>query len=157
MATYFSILAWKNPMDRGAWWAIVHRVAKSRTRLRDHTHTHTHSLCIECQALSWPVIFSQQPSTQRVHSTDGKTEEPRAWVTGYATTWQVMDTSEPTQEPMPRAPRGSRVPQSVLHRKDWSTSLRGKWIQLSTWREQAGLESQSSFSTADASFEILDL
>jgi len=23
----------ENPMDRGAWWAIVHRVAKSRTRL----------------------------------------------------------------------------------------------------------------------------
>ena len=22
-----------NPMDRGAWWATVHRVAKSRTRL----------------------------------------------------------------------------------------------------------------------------
>ena len=23
-----------NPMDRGAWWATVHRVAKSRTRLK---------------------------------------------------------------------------------------------------------------------------
>ena len=23
----------ENPMDRGAWWAIVHGVAKSRTRL----------------------------------------------------------------------------------------------------------------------------
>ena len=30
-------------MDRGAWWATVHGVEKSRTRLRDeHTHTHTH-------------------------------------------------------------------------------------------------------------------
>ena len=27
----------KNPMDRGAWWATVHRVAKSRTRLSDWT------------------------------------------------------------------------------------------------------------------------
>ena len=26
-------------MDRGAWRAIVHRVAKSRTRLSDFTHT----------------------------------------------------------------------------------------------------------------------
>ena len=25
----------ENSMDRGAWWAIVHRVTKSRTRLRD--------------------------------------------------------------------------------------------------------------------------
>ena len=24
-----------NPMDRGAWWAAVHRVSKSRTRLSD--------------------------------------------------------------------------------------------------------------------------
>ena len=25
----------ESPMDRGAWWATVHGVAKSRTRLRD--------------------------------------------------------------------------------------------------------------------------
>ena len=25
----------ENPMVRGAWWATVHRVAKSRTRLSD--------------------------------------------------------------------------------------------------------------------------
>ena len=31
MAIHSSILAWKNPMDRGAWWAIVHRVAESDT------------------------------------------------------------------------------------------------------------------------------
>ena len=27
----------ENPMDRGAWWATVHGVAKSRTRLSDYT------------------------------------------------------------------------------------------------------------------------
>ena len=45
----------ENFMDRGAWWARVHRVAKGwtqikrlhehvcvRTRARTHTHTHTH-------------------------------------------------------------------------------------------------------------------
>ena len=26
----------ENPMDRGAWWAMVHRVAKSQTRLSTH-------------------------------------------------------------------------------------------------------------------------
>ena len=30
-ATHSSILAWRNPMDRRAWWATVHRVAKSWT------------------------------------------------------------------------------------------------------------------------------
>ena len=28
----------ENPMDRGAWWATVHEVAKSRTRLSDFTY-----------------------------------------------------------------------------------------------------------------------
>ena len=28
MATQSSLIAWKNPMDRGAWWATVHEVAK---------------------------------------------------------------------------------------------------------------------------------
>ena len=27
----------ENPMDRGAWWAIVHGVTKSQTRLSDLT------------------------------------------------------------------------------------------------------------------------
>ena len=31
MATHSSILAWKNLMDRGAWQAAVHRVAKRQT------------------------------------------------------------------------------------------------------------------------------
>ena len=35
MATHSSILAWRIPMDRGAWWATVQEVAKSWTRLSD--------------------------------------------------------------------------------------------------------------------------
>ena len=33
MATHSSILAWRIPMDRGAWRATVHGVTKSWTRL----------------------------------------------------------------------------------------------------------------------------
>ena len=32
-ASHSSILAWRMPMDRGAWWAIVHAVTKSQARL----------------------------------------------------------------------------------------------------------------------------
>ena len=35
MATYSSILAWRIPMDRGAWWAAIHGVEKGQTQLSD--------------------------------------------------------------------------------------------------------------------------
>ena len=38
MATHASILAWRIPMDRGAWRATVHGVAKSQTQLSDKVH-----------------------------------------------------------------------------------------------------------------------
>ena len=34
MATHSSVLAWRIPMDRGAWRTTVHGIAKSRTRLK---------------------------------------------------------------------------------------------------------------------------
>ena len=43
MGTHFSILTWRIPMDRGAWQAMVHRVAKNRTQLKQlSTHARTH-------------------------------------------------------------------------------------------------------------------
>ena len=44
----------ENPMDGGAWWATVHGVAKSRTRLSDHTFTHTH---LHTSTKSLPVFL----------------------------------------------------------------------------------------------------
>ena len=35
MATHSSILAWRIPMDKGAWWATVHRITNSWTQLSD--------------------------------------------------------------------------------------------------------------------------
>ena len=42
----------ENPMDRGAWWATVHGVAKSQTRLSDF-----HSLMASVQALGLLVLY----------------------------------------------------------------------------------------------------
>jgi len=39
MATHSSILAWKIPMDRGAWRATVRGITKSQTRLKQSKQT----------------------------------------------------------------------------------------------------------------------
>ena len=45
----------ENPVDGGAWWAAVHGVAKSRTRLSDFTFTfHFHALEKE---MATPPVF----------------------------------------------------------------------------------------------------
>ena len=45
MAPHPSTLAWKNPMDRGAWKAAVHGVAEGWTQLSEFTFTfHLHAL-----------------------------------------------------------------------------------------------------------------
>ena len=41
MATHSSVLAWKIPMDKGAWWATVHGITKSRTQLSDEVQCGT--------------------------------------------------------------------------------------------------------------------
>ena len=40
MATHSNILAWRIPMNSGAWWTIVYGVAKSQTQLSDQEHIH---------------------------------------------------------------------------------------------------------------------
>ena len=46
IATDSSILAWRSPKDRGAWWATVRRVTKSQTQLRA-ANTFTFHLLID--------------------------------------------------------------------------------------------------------------
>ena len=41
MAIHYSIPAWRTLMDREAWRATVHRVAKSWTRLKQFSSAHT--------------------------------------------------------------------------------------------------------------------
>ena len=56
----------ENPMDRGAWWAAVHGVAKGRTRLSNFTFTfHFHALEKEMAAhssvLAWRIQGTGEP------------------------------------------------------------------------------------------------
>ena len=56
----------ENPMDEGAWWAAVHGVAKSRTRLSDFTFTfHFHALekemATHSSVLAWRIPGMGEP------------------------------------------------------------------------------------------------
>ena len=56
----------ENPMDRVAWWAAVHGVAKSQTQLRDFTFTfHFHPLqkemATQSSVLAWRILGTGEP------------------------------------------------------------------------------------------------
>ena len=56
----------ENPLDGGAWWAAVHGVAKSRTRLSDFTFTfHFYALekemATHSSVLAWRIPGMAQP------------------------------------------------------------------------------------------------
>ena len=56
----------ENPMDRGAWWAVVRGVAKSRTWLSDLTFTfHSHALekemATHSSVLAWRIPWTGEP------------------------------------------------------------------------------------------------
>ena len=56
----------ENPMDRGAWWAAVHGVAKNRTRLSNFTFTfHFHALqkemSIHSSVFAWRIPGMVEP------------------------------------------------------------------------------------------------
>jgi len=43
LATHSSTLAWRIPMDRGAWWATIHGIAASETtEATEHASIHIH-------------------------------------------------------------------------------------------------------------------
>ena len=66
MAPYSSTLAWKIPWTGGAWWATVHGVARSRTRLSDFTftfpfHALEEEMATHSSVLAWRIPGTGEP------------------------------------------------------------------------------------------------
>ena len=64
-------------MDRGAWWAAVHEVAKSRTRLSDftltfHFHASEEEMATHSSVLAWRIPWTEEPGG--LPSMGGRTE-----------------------------------------------------------------------------------
>ena len=54
----------ENLMDGGAWWAAVHGVAKSRTRLNDftfHFHALEKEMATHSSVLAWRIPGTGEP------------------------------------------------------------------------------------------------
>ena len=56
----------ENAMDRGAWWAAVHGVAKSRTRLSDFPftflfHALEKEIATHSSVLAWRILGTEEP------------------------------------------------------------------------------------------------
>ena len=49
MTSHSSILAWRIPMNRGAWWATVHGITKSQTWLSDRVYSTAQGDYNHCQ------------------------------------------------------------------------------------------------------------
>ena len=56
----------ENPLDRGAWWAIVHRAAKNQTRLKQlSTHTHLTQCLKQSGSTSSCVSLSEKQNNKK--------------------------------------------------------------------------------------------
>ena len=56
----------EDPMDGGAWWAAVHGVTRSQTRLSDftlffHFHALEKEMATHSSALAWKIPWTEGP------------------------------------------------------------------------------------------------
>ena len=111
----------ENPMDGGAWWAAVHGVAKSRTRLSNFTFTfHFHALekemATHSSVLAWRIPGTGEPWWAAVYGvTQSQTQLKRL----------SSSSSSSSSSKLPLYP----VCWVFYH--EWMLSL-GKWFSCST-------------------------
>jgi len=82
----FPVVGLFGHIDGGAWWAAVHGVARSRTRLSDFTFTfHLHALekemATHSSALAWRIPGTGEPGGCRLW---GHTESDTTEVTWHS-------------------------------------------------------------------------
>ena len=99
-----SILAWRiSPMDRGAWWAVVHRVPQTWTQLRPLSmHAGTSCICSICHIDRNTPFFSSILSCPRNHCKNMISSLECLWQSGtsqpcflfiFPRFWSVADQS----------------------------------------------------------------
>ena len=105
MATHSSILARRNPMNRGAWWAMVHGVTKSRTRLKGLSMHMSHFMLLKCYRFKknhplyalFSVLFIQYFLIYRQHYSF------LFFPFFFLAAWHLGSVSQPGLKPVPPA------------------------------------------------------
>ena len=148
----------ENPMDGGAWWAAVHGVARSQTRLRDFTLTfHFHALekemATHSSVLAWRIPGTGEPgglpslgshrvghdwsdlAAAAVAAQRLKRQSTMRETWGRSRGWEVpwRRKRQPTPVLLPRESHGwmslmSMGSQRVGH--NWATSLSLQWLGI---------------------------
>ena len=67
--TPFQYSCLENPMDRGAWWAAIHEVTRSRTRLSIftlffHFNALEKEMATHSSILAWEIPWTEEPGGQ---------------------------------------------------------------------------------------------
>ena len=106
----------ENPMDGGAWWAAIHGVTKSRTRLSDftfifHFHALEKEMATHSSVLAWRIPGTGEPGglpsmgSHRVGHLIGRTDSFEKTlmlgkIEGWRRRWQRMTWSAGTTNSM---------------------------------------------------------
>ena len=97
MATHLSILAGKNLMDRGAWWATVHGLGKSQRLLSTHS---------QCRGYSFPWSGKISHAAEHLCHCTTTTTEPAPLSPQAATTEAREPKALASEEKPPREAPG---------------------------------------------------
>ena len=120
----------KNSMDRGAWRATVHGVARSRTCATEHSHTQTHKCQEKNMLIShvWPFVPPWMTAHQAPLSVEFSRQE-------Y---WIILGNTSPGELSNPGSETGSPALQADSLLSAWAGKLAfnitepfSKWA---TWR-----------------------
>ena len=101
MATHSSILAWRIPMDRGAWWATVHGVAKNWPWLRTSLSLFSQTACLfHYLSLDKNLVLGKQISYLLLFSS---VQFSRSVVSNSLWPHELQHSRLPCPSPTPRA------------------------------------------------------